>query len=138
MNSGVLSEQLLTAARSYIGTPFRHQGRLPGLGLDCAGLVVAAVKECGLNCDDVAGYGRSPYRGLLEKTLQAQKILQPIADPELGAILLFKIRHDPQHLALCAGETIVHSYETIGRVVEERLTPFWLDRLVACYRVRYE
>ncbi len=40
-------EDFVRVARSYIGTPFHHQGRLPGVGLDCAGVIVCALAECG-------------------------------------------------------------------------------------------
>lgn len=137
-NPAFFSEQFIAVARSFIGTPFRHQGRMPGIGLDCAGLAVAALNQCGLDCDDFIGYGRSPHKGLLKKKLDTQKILKPIICPEPGCILLLKIRHEPQHIAIFTGGTIVHSYETIGRVVEERFTDFWSARLVASYRVSYE
>ena len=30
---------IVAAARSLIGTPFRHQARLPGVGIDCLNLI---------------------------------------------------------------------------------------------------
>ena len=39
-------------ARTYIGTPFHHMGRLPGVGLDCAGLLVCVARELKLVAPD--------------------------------------------------------------------------------------
>ena len=36
--------ELMIAARSMVGTPFIHQGRVPGVGLDCAGFGIEACK----------------------------------------------------------------------------------------------
>ena len=35
-------------ARTYIDTPFQHMGRLPGVGLDCAGVLVCVARELSL------------------------------------------------------------------------------------------
>ena len=44
------SADIIAIARACLGTPFRHQGRIPGVALDCAGLVVAvaAAPRCRL------------------------------------------------------------------------------------------
>ncbi|MBK8745664.1 MAG: peptidase P60, partial [Propionivibrio sp.] len=42
-----MTAAILAAARACIGTPFVHQGRIPGLALDCAGLVVAVAQAIG-------------------------------------------------------------------------------------------
>jgi len=35
---------MIEAARRCIGTPFHHQGRASGIGLDCIGLIVIALR----------------------------------------------------------------------------------------------
>ena len=49
-------------ARDYLGTPYHHQARLKGHGIDCVGLVVCVARELGvLPFDvDVTGYSRIP------------------------------------------------------------------------------
>jgi cell wall-associated NlpC family hydrolase len=39
---------VIRAARAYIGTPFRHQGRLKGVAVDCAGVVMCVAEELGI------------------------------------------------------------------------------------------
>ena len=53
-------------------TPFAHQGRVPGLGMDCAGLFIQVCRELSLEHKDASGYPRNPYDGKLEAELDAQ------------------------------------------------------------------
>src|SRR3712207_3786304 len=38
-------EEIVAAARGWIGTPYRHQGALRGVGCDCLGLLVGVWRE---------------------------------------------------------------------------------------------
>jgi cell wall-associated NlpC family hydrolase len=130
------AEDILAAARGCIGTPFRHQGRIAGQSLDCAGLVVHVAKTIGADYIDVQGYGRLPHKGLLESTLDAQPCLARVDDMRQGDVLLMRFGREPQHLAICAGETIIHSYQNAGKVCEHGLTGPWPARIVAIYRFK--
>ena len=44
------NKNMIAAARACLGTPFHHQGRMPGVGLDCIGLVIVALARCGYVC----------------------------------------------------------------------------------------
>lgn len=59
----------IQAARSYLGTPWRHQGR-SRRGIDCGGLVALAMRDIGHPGQDIAGYGRVAYHGSLEACLR--------------------------------------------------------------------
>lgn len=130
------AEQILSAARACLDTPFRHQGRIPGVGLDCAGLIVAVAQAIGADYRDVPGYGRHPANGLLQQTLDAQPCLikVSIAERQPGDILLMRFSGEPQHLAIDAGDNVIHSYQQVGMVCEHRLADVWLSRIVAVYR----
>ena len=56
-------EAIVASARAAIGTPFRHQGREAGRGLDCAGLLVHVAREIGAEPRDRGGYARMPTGG---------------------------------------------------------------------------
>ncbi len=129
-------EDILAAARQCIGTPFRHQGRLIGFGLDCAGVAVHVARQVGVGHLDVSGYGRTPASGQLEQSLDGQPCLERIAlaDRATGDLLLMRFASDPQHLAICAGETIIHAYEATGQCCEHRLSSLWASRIVRVYR----
>ncbi len=40
-------ERIVAAARGWIGTPYRHQAALKGVGCDCLGLLVGVWREFG-------------------------------------------------------------------------------------------
>lgn len=133
------ADEIVTAARSCLGTPFRHQGRIPGVALDCAGLLIAVAKSIGAEYVDVAGYGLNPSNGLLQSTLDDQPGLERLAAPEMreaGDVLLMRFAAEPQHLAVFTGDTIIHAYSNVGLVCEHRLSSVWAARIVRCYRFR--
>ena len=125
---------IIAAARACLGTPFRHLGRAPGKALDCAGLAVAVARTLCLAVDDRDAYARTPANGLLEAMLDAQPCLKRVfRAPQAGDLLLMRFTGDPQHLAICAGETIIHAWQTVGKVVEHRFTDLWKSRVVRVY-----
>lgn len=130
------SDDLIRAARDCLGTPFHHQGRQPGVGLDCGGLLVVALRAVGVDPIDMAGYARRPHGGTLERLLDSQSFLVRVAIQEraVADVLLMRFGAEPQHLALLTGETIIHAWEAVGKVVEHRLDGRWLRHVVRVYR----
>jgi len=128
---------LSEAARTYIGVPFKHQGRTRA-GLDCAGLVIAAVSDTGRNLIDArTGYGRLPSNGILEDTLSMTKDLVRMpknTELEKDDILAFRFTDEPQHLAIYTGESLIHSITSVGKVAEHKFVGFWKKRVAAVYR----
>ena len=132
-------DDIIAAARACLGTPFRHQGRLPGIGLDCAGVAVEVARALGCAPLDVSGYGRTPAAGQLEAVLDAQPDLERVdrEDRQPGDILLLRFTGEPQHLAILTDEgTMIHSYEAVGTCCEHRLSAVWAARIVRVYRFR--
>lgn len=125
---------ILTAARACLNTPFVHQGRINGLALDCAGLIIHVAKTLGLPYEDHAGYARLPGNGLLEAALDQQPGLSRVFDLQAGDVILMKFGGDPQHLGICGGENIIHAYQPVGKVCEHTLTDAWRRRIVRIYR----
>jgi cell wall-associated NlpC family hydrolase len=134
--------QVVAAARRHIGTPWQHQGRLPGAALDCAGLVVVVARELGLVPPDadVHGYSQAPDGSMLE---HCARWMEPIADIEPGAVLALVTSRQPQHLAIAAPYpvpghwAIVHSTNAAKppRVVEHRLVLGTHLRLAGVFRL---
>ncbi|MBK7357516.1 hypothetical protein [Propionivibrio sp.] len=56
--------------------------------------------------------------------------------PSAGDILLIRFSGDPQHLAIFTGETIIHSYASVGAVCEHRMADVWAARIVCAYRFK--
>lgn len=131
-----LAADIIAAARECLGTPFRHQGRLLGVGLDCAGVAAHVCGRLGFEPVDAVGYARTPAHGLLESTLDRQPFLVHVVDGERqpGDFLLMRFRGEPQHVAVLAEETIIHAYEGVGSCCEHRLDEKWARRIVSVYR----
>lgn len=127
---------IIAAARSAIGTPFRHQGREVGKALDCAGLAVHVAAEVGAECQDFPGYAVRPSGGLLEAALDAQPGLERVFEMQPGDILLMRFTGDPQHLAIYAGATIIHAFAAGRKVCEHHLDDVWRSRIVRIYRFK--
>ena len=128
------SDDIISIARETLGTPFRHQGRVVGLGLDCAGVALYVAGRLGLETIDVVGYGTTPANGMLEETLDQQPCLVEVNDRQPGDILLMRIFHEPQHLAIFTGGTIIHSYANVGICCEHDLDDRWKSLIIKAYR----
>ena len=130
---------VITEARSWLGTRFHHQGRLKGVGVDCAGLVVGVAEALGLQVQDRTDYTRQPDGTMLQETCDEQLIRIPLEDIRPGDLLLMRFEQEPQHLGIVGdyefgGLSLIHAYAQARRVVETRLDEVWLSRVVGAYR----
>ena len=129
-------EAIVAAARSWLGTPWRHQGRLKGVAVDCAGLVVGVGRELGLLAFDTRAYGRIPDGQRLRALCDQHLAPKPVAEIMPGDVLLRFTRH-PQHLALAGDRgapfSLIHAYAEAGACVEHGADLKWLRRIVAAY-----
>lgn len=135
----MIADDVVAVAKSCLKTPFVHQGRIKGKALDCAGLAVTVARELGVEYTDFQGYGREPFNGELERVMDAQPGLVRVtdkADVRAGDILLMRFAREPQHVAICAGLILIHSYEAVGMCCEHVLTDEWRRRIVRVYRFK--
>ena len=129
-------EQIIAEARALLGTPWAHQGRTPGVGIDCAGVVVHILALNGIRYD-VSGYAYEPNG---ELTLHADSCLTRISKAAFqpADVLVFRIKKLPQHVALATDKGILHSFNrgpgTLSKVVETGLTDQWRAHIVAAYK----
>lgn len=128
-------------ARSYIDTPFHHQGRVPGVGLDCVGLVICVARELGkLPPDfDVTGYARQPDGAMLMHHLHEHLIEIPQNCMMVGDVVCVAFDKHPQHVGLLGdylygGFSIIHAATKHKRVVETRLLFSNTMRFVSAFR----
>ena len=131
------AEEIVAAARSELGTPFAHQGRIPGKRLDCAGLLIRVAFLLGVPVVDHGGYARRPSNGLLESALDNQPGIEqcPVSQTP-GLMFLMRFKGEPQHLGICTGDTLIHAYEPTGKVCEHRIDDAWRRRIVRAYRFK--
>ncbi|HEX8232811.1 MAG TPA: peptidase P60 [Caulobacteraceae bacterium] len=140
----VTRAEIVAAARSWLGTPYRHQASVKGVGCDCLGLVRGVWRELyGCEPEGAPAYRADWAEVSGEETLleAARRHLVERALPEfaLGDVVLFRmapeacVKHAAVVSAVEASEPearIVHAYW--GRAaVESWLGPWWRRRLVA-------
>lgn len=138
---------VIREARSWIGTPYHHQGRVKGVGVDCGGLIIEVGRATGLLVIDAAewkpfeGYGRAPNPARMERAMRQFLVRIPPSKRRPGDICWLAWRRDlPMHTAILARDrrggrpTIIHALAEVGRVVEHGFTHEWPARAHSWWR----
>jgi cell wall-associated NlpC family hydrolase len=131
-------QDILDYARSMMGTPFHHQGRLPKVGLDCVGLLVVVARKFNLTFHDLEGYSRLPDGVTLERELTKCLDRIEIAEVQPGDILTFWMRKTTQiqHAGIATEHGMIHTWRMSRGVVEHGLDNDWRLQLAGAYRYR--
>jgi cell wall-associated NlpC family hydrolase len=139
-----LRTDIVAEARTWLKTPFHHQGRVRGVGVDCAGVPLEIGKALGLLPADAAitGYPRQPDGISLLAHCDRWLVRVPRAAMAAGDVIVVRFDRDPQHVGVLGdyrhgGLSMIHALGTPdgrGEVVEHRLDASTLARLVAVYR----
>jgi cell wall-associated NlpC family hydrolase len=127
--------QVVATARSWLGTPFHHQGRLKGVGVDCAGVIVGTAAELGLSAFDRTGYGHRPDSRELEELCGIHMRGVRLSAARPADVMLLMVDGQPQHLAFVTDLGMLHAYAPSRRVVEHRIDESWRSRIVAAFRI---
>jgi cell wall-associated NlpC family hydrolase len=139
-----LADQIIAEARKCMGTPYKHQGRRIGLGLDCIGLIIHVAKTLNIKSrtdprvDDYMGYKRVPYKDTLTRILDEHMIRIEEHEMMPGDVVCTTMKENPHHVGIVAaypsgGLSIIHAAMHNGKVVESRLT-YESMKFVAAYR----
>lgn len=130
-----LRDEVVAAARSCIGTRFRPQGRLIGIGLDCVGVVLVAAAAAGVRPDEVPAYALSGQNmALLLAQLRAAGCEDVHGVPAAGDIGVLAPGAGRLHLGVLTGTNFVHAHAGLGRVVEGPIDEAW--RWLGTWRLR--
>lgn len=135
MTTGALQQlisvdQLISAARSLQGVPFRHQGRTR-FGVDCIGFVLLACEEAGLDLHKVVKqiptrYSRSPDLPLVEIL---SKHCAQVYKPVPGCVIFFRFHGEnvPRHFGIFTGDSVIHAEARLRKqVIEHGYRAQWL------------
>ena len=133
-------QDVVRAARGWLGTPYRHQAAAKGAGADCLGLVRGVWREvCGAEPAPVPAYTMDWSEPQGEERLWTAArlyLLEKSGPARPGDVLLFRMRAGSvaKHLGILseagAVPRFVHAYAGRG-VVESPLSAPWARRVVA-------
>jgi NlpC/P60 family putative phage cell wall peptidase len=136
----IVRNDIVVAARQWIGTPYLHQASLLNVGCDCLGLVRGVWRETiGAEPERFA-----PYAPDWAEATRAERLADAgarhfaPADPraiKAGDVLLFRWRAEApaKHCAIATSATsMVHAHEG-ACVCEVAISPWWRRRLAYAF-----
>jgi NlpC/P60 family putative phage cell wall peptidase len=135
-------DRIVVLARAWIGTPYRHQGAMMGVGCDCVGLIRGIWRELyGEEPVTVPPYApdwaeRSGKDRLVDVACRLFGTPLPLAMAQPGDLLLFRWRPDcaAKHAGILVAPThFIHAYEQAA-VTRSALVPSWKRRIAAVHR----
>jgi cell wall-associated NlpC family hydrolase len=150
MFKSVISSQ----ARTWIGTKFKHQGRIKKSGkdlggCDCIGLVIGVFQEVFTDfhtrfpdfCDKL-NYSRIVKEPALLNGVQKYFKEKSFESIEEGDLVLFSFSNalPPQHIGIIGKKngnlSLIHAFCKIERVTEHFLDDYWKKYLFSVYELR--
>lgn len=127
---------IIQCARDCLGTRFRHQGRIPGKGLDCVGLIRwPLVKLLDIDVSfDYRAYGMLPSESEVRKNF-IKFFDEKRSLPYPGDIILFRVEDNAQHFAILTYDnTIIHALNSGPKKVAEHGYRYpWPNRLTSVF-----
>lgn len=115
----------VAAARAGIGTRFRPQGRVPGLGLDCIGVALLAARGARVPLPPLPAYALSGDHGERLGAALAALGCRPVPGARPGDLIVMEPAPGRRHLAVLSEAGIIHAHAGLGRVVEGPLPADW-------------
>ena len=137
----VTREAIVTAARSWLGTPYHHQASVKGAGSDCLGLIRGIWRELyGPEPEVMPPYTRdwgdaTGSETLLTAACRHLVRLKDVSAAGNGDVLVFRMRDEgvAKHAGiLTATSRLVHAQEGLG-VIEIELGRWWRRRAAAAF-----
>ncbi len=133
-------DNVLREARSWLGTPYHHQGRVKGAGVDCAMILIEVYHACGLmpNIDPTPypqdwHFHRNDERYLGWVKDYAEEVETPLP----GDVVLFKFARCVSHGGIVLDwPNIIHSYIGQGVVYADATSGPLGKRLAGFWRVK--
>lgn len=130
----ITPDQVVSQAQTWLGTPWHHQGRLKGVGVDCIGLLIGVGKELGIPLQDYQEYGRFPDGQHLANEL-ARQTIKKNSQPTPGDIMLFRVYKMPQHIAICTPTGLIHAHQGVMKVVETSMPKYWDTHILGVFQL---
>ncbi|WP_108892316.1 NlpC/P60 family protein [Palleronia abyssalis] len=134
---------IVDAARRWIGTPYVHRASCRGAGCDCLGLIRGVWQDIsGEHLNDMPAYSpdwnEAVGREELLTRVRAYFAEEDRVNVHPGRIILFRMKPGAvaKHLGIATGpDRFVHSYSGRG-VCETSLSDPWRRKIVACFEFK--
>jgi cell wall-associated NlpC family hydrolase len=112
--------QVVTAAHSMLGKPYRYGGTKPSRGFDCSGLVYYTHGKAGVSVPRTSGAQLEAARPTSLSRLRP------------GDLVFFEIGSKPSHVGIyVGGGEFIHAPSSGKRVTKTRLSDsYWRSRVV--------
>ena len=135
-----LPEIIVAEARSWIGTPYRHQASLKGVGCDCLGLLRGVWRAAmGAEPELPPPYSADWAEAGADTLVAAARrhlVEAEVADLGPGDVLLFRWRDGmpAKHCAIATSDvTMIHAHDGAA-VAEVSFRPWWRRHLAYVFR----
>ena len=136
------ADRILAEARSWIGTPYRHQASLKHVGCDCLGLVMGVWRALYGPLPEVPppyapDWAEAGGRETLAEAARRHLVECEGDTTRAGDVLIFRWRNNvpAKHLAIATGlDHMVHAHDG-AEVTEVAITPFWRRKIA--YRFQF-
>ncbi len=133
-------ETIVSAARGWVGTPYRHQASLNAIGCDCLGLVRGVWRDViGPEPESVPAYSPDWAEACGEDRLMAAALrwFSPLDNEDFSAgdILLYRWREGlpAKHVGIAtSATTMIHAHDG-ACVCEVTISLSWRRRLVRAF-----
>jgi len=133
--------RIVAEARAWLGTPYRHQASLKGIGCDCLGLVRGVWRALYADEPEAAppyapDWAEATGREALAEAARRHLVEVPGGAFQPGDVLLFRWRagFPAKHAAIVAApSTMIHAHDGAA-VAEVALAPWWRRRLAYVFR----
>jgi NlpC/P60 family putative phage cell wall peptidase len=137
----VRRQDIVAETRSWIGTPYRHQASLKGVGCDCLGLVRGVWRAVvGAEPEPMLPYAPDWAEATCTESLAeaAARHLTAISSTDIapGDVVLFRWRANlpAKHAAIVtAADMMVHAHDGAA-VAEVAMAPWWRRRLAFAFK----
>lgn len=139
----MIKEDILKELFEHLDTPYKHQGRLKGIGIDCIGLIISIFKNCGYlnNMIDNKNYDRIPSSDLFLKHIEKHSYKIKKDEIQETDLITFKILEQVNHIGMIykiENDIIyfIHAFQPAGKVVKDKIDLKWQRRIENFYRFK--
>lgn len=131
----VTRAQFVAEARTWLGTPYRHQGRLKGVAVDCIGLALCVARDVGISDFEFSGYQKRPD-GTLKSHMDSKVEPVSFALAQPADLILFQFNNCPMHVGILSENwQVIHAYAPNRKVVEHRIDERLFSMVTGAYHI---